>query len=147
MCSQSHLDGLGCNRLSASLLESCVSNEERAAFIASQTPLSRGWLTVLPIPQVGTVIDDASFRIGVCLRLAVPPCVSDRCSRCSRVVNWVAPMACTAGARRVDTRAIVKLTRLFAVPSARPISPLVVSPLAYIPHKPGRMDSLWFRGV
>ena len=87
LSSQSQLDSLGCSRLSASLLESCATNDERAAFRASQEPLARGWLTVLPIPHVGTVLDDASFRIGVCLRLGVAPCIADRCSRCSRDVG------------------------------------------------------------
>src|SRR5436190_4781956 len=87
MSSQSLLDALGCRRLSSSLLESCTSTSERASFLASQTPLSRGWLTALPIPQVGTVLDDASFRIGVCLRLGVAPCASDRCSRCSCITG------------------------------------------------------------
>ena len=44
-------------------------------------------MTVLPIPQMGTVVDDSSFRVGVCLRLAIAPCVSTRCTRCSRDVG------------------------------------------------------------
>ena len=33
--------------------------------LSAKEILSRGWLTCLPIPQVGTVVDNSAFRVGV----------------------------------------------------------------------------------
>ena len=83
--SQSRLDELGWRSDLARLLALCVSPAERAAMLAAQHPLARGWLRCFPVPQVGTSLSDSTFRVGSCQRLGIRPCTFDICARCRSV--------------------------------------------------------------
>ena len=76
-----------CERVWTTLLGSCGSDAESASFLAAREPLARGWLTCLPISQVGTVVGNATFRIGICLRFGLPPYEVDKCARCCKYMT------------------------------------------------------------
>ena len=55
--------------------------------LAARTTLACKWVETLPVPQVGTSLDDSAFGIAICLRLGIPPCTLERCARCTKEVD------------------------------------------------------------
>jgi hypothetical protein len=85
--SQRDLDALSWKPRLSRLVSTASSARETASILAAQEVLSRKWLEALPVPQLGTVVDDTSFNIAICLRLGIAPCVEHKCRRCSQNVT------------------------------------------------------------
>ena len=85
--SQRDLDALRWEPLLQHLFDTAANDEERATLLAAQEVLARHWLDVLPVPQLGLCIDDATFRINVCLRYNISPTRDHMCTRCKHLVD------------------------------------------------------------
>ena len=62
-------------------LEHLINNNSiaTARWLASKTPQSSAWLNALPSPQLGTFLNNETFRIACALRLGVKICHSHKC--------------------------------------------------------------------
>lgn len=62
------------------------SADQRARYNASIAKESSAWLTVLPSRQIGSLLDDNTFRISIALRLGCDICIPHNC-KCGTKVN------------------------------------------------------------
>lgn len=85
-CKQRDLDTICWRPRLDRLFSSASSSEERAAMLSAQTILACKWLETLPIPQMGTLVNDTTFKTSICLRLSIPPCREHMCTRCKAMV-------------------------------------------------------------
>jgi hypothetical protein len=74
------------NCKSESLLSSATSPEESARILASTRKESGAWLSTLPSPHLGTMLDGQTLRIAAGLRLGTPLCHPHTC-RCGKAVD------------------------------------------------------------
>ena len=71
---------------SAQVAETATTPEAKARLLAAQRKEAGAWLTALPSPNLGNLLDNASLRIAVCLRLGLPICHPHTC-RCGSPVD------------------------------------------------------------
>lgn len=71
---------------SARVAESATSTEAKARLLASLRKEAGAWLTALPSPNLGNLLNNAALRIAVCLRLGLPMCHPHKC-RCGSPVD------------------------------------------------------------
>ena len=74
-----------------SLLESLLANVNvitQARLLASSSTESAAWLAALPVSTFGNLLDDASLRISVGLRLGARICTEHKCVCGSMVDQW-----------------------------------------------------------
>jgi hypothetical protein len=74
------------DKLSFLLLENSTNPQDKARLLAASTKESGAWLSALPCPSLGLVLDDNSVRIAVGLRLGTPLCHPHTCV-CGEPVN------------------------------------------------------------
>lgn len=67
------------------IINEASNNSERARLLAVQDKMSGKFLEAVPSPQLGTTIDDISFRVVVGLRLGCKICQPHTCASCKRV--------------------------------------------------------------
>lgn len=75
--SQQQWDAININRIANGFAFN--SDVDKARYKASLCKESSAWLTVLPSKNLGTLLDNNSFRIAVALRLGCDICVPHRC--------------------------------------------------------------------
>ena len=63
---------------------------EKATLLANHSKHSSGWLTAVPIKDVGLKLDDRSFQIAVGLQLGVSLCYPYKCGSCGLMVDTTA---------------------------------------------------------
>ena len=90
-----------------------------ACLRAGSEPRSGAWLQALPSAQTGTLLDNDSMRIGLCLRLGIPLCVQHRC-RCGSLVDefGLHPLSCRLSSGRLPRHAALNDTIKRALASA-----------------------------
>ncbi|KAG1652785.1 Retrotransposable element SLACS protein [Nymphon striatum] len=68
---------------------------DKARLLAAASPKSGSWLEVLPVPNLGTRLDDEAFRIGIGLRIGTALCQPHKC-RCGSTVDarGLHPLSC-----------------------------------------------------
>jgi hypothetical protein len=71
---------------SAELIDSANSSSHRARILAATKKESGAWLNAFPSPNLGTLLDDDSVRIGVGIHLGTPLCHPHTC-RCGSPVD------------------------------------------------------------
>jgi hypothetical protein len=72
------------------LLDRIYSDKDQARLLALQEKESGAWLHTLPFTSLGTLLDNQSFRISICLRLGIPMCVPHPCT-CGEIVDKLDP--------------------------------------------------------
>ena len=78
------------------------SDQHRLACIrAASQPQSGAWLNALPSAAVGTLLDNDSYRIGICIRLGLRVCTPHPC-RCGSLIDefGLHPLSCRSSAGR-----------------------------------------------
>ncbi|KAG1657819.1 hypothetical protein GQR58_023221 [Nymphon striatum] len=68
---------------------------DKARLLAAASPKSGSWLEVLPVPNLGTRLDDEAFRSGIGLRIGAALCQPHKC-RCGSTVDaqGLHPLSC-----------------------------------------------------
>jgi hypothetical protein len=91
------------------LLRTSDSEEEKAALLASRGLLSSKWLQCFPISDFGTVIDDNTFRINICLRFSIPISDEHMCTRCRKRVTGMGAhaLSCRYSAGRFARHSLI----------------------------------------
>ena len=85
---------------------SLTTPSQSALFLAASFPHSGDWLFALPIASCGLRLDDEAVRVGVGLRLGLPPCVSHQC-RCGSLVDTLVSTVSCANVPRADQLGIM----------------------------------------
>lgn len=76
---QKNWDLLSVSKIHQTLANSLSSDQDQARLLAVQAKESSSWLQALPSSNVGTLLDDLSFRIAVALRLGCKLCQPHKC--------------------------------------------------------------------
>ena len=104
---QREWDEPACKKIMQDLLNS-VDQVGRARLLASRAEGSGAWLQALPIPAVGTLLDNDTLRIAVALRVGAQICEPDtlRC-RCRAMIDHLGhhPLSCRFSAGRIPRHA------------------------------------------
>ena len=74
-------------KISEFILSAASSYEDKARILASREKESGHWLNAVPSPQLGTHLDNDSFRISCAIRLGSPICQPHKCNSCSASVD------------------------------------------------------------
>jgi hypothetical protein len=91
--------------LSSSLIQNATTPQTKARLLAVSKKESGAWLCALPSPPLGLVLDDASLRIAVGLRLGTHLCHPHKC-RCGEPVDHFGThgLCCSKkGGKRIGT--------------------------------------------
>ncbi|KAJ0173779.1 hypothetical protein K1T71_010928 [Dendrolimus kikuchii] len=104
--SQKLWDGPLSKLVHENLLTSCIGETERARLLAVSKWESGLWLQALPSANLGTLLDDTTFRIAVCIRLGASVVVPHRC-RCGDRVDKLGHhgLSCVRSAGRISRHA------------------------------------------
>ena len=96
------------DKLSTSLLEPAVSQTSQARILASMRKESGAWLNALPSPPQGTLLDNDTLRVSVCIRLGTKICHPHTC-RCSSLVDELGTygLSCQKSAGRLSRHAAI----------------------------------------
>ncbi|KAJ0182426.1 hypothetical protein K1T71_001795 [Dendrolimus kikuchii] len=99
-------DGPICELSRKKLLETSISSADRARLLATTVWESGLWLQALPSPSIGTLMDAATFRSAICLRLGANCCEPHNC-RCGRAVDRLGHhgLSCGRSAGRIPRHA------------------------------------------
>ena len=84
--SQRQWDEPLCRATRNNLINTSISSAERARLLAVGEWESGLWLLALPSSNIGTLFDDTTFRLAICLRLGAPCCSPHRCP-CGEAVS------------------------------------------------------------
>lgn len=60
-----------------------ASPRDQARLRAVTTKESSAWFSALPVPHLGTLLDDDALRIAVAFRLGAAVCIPHECAKCS----------------------------------------------------------------
>ena len=103
----------------STLLTETMDQHRLACLRAGSEPHSGACLQALPSAQTGTLLDNDSMRIGLCLRLGIPLCVQHRC-RCGGIVDefGLHPLSCRFSSGRLPRHAALNDTIKRALASA-----------------------------
>ena len=80
----------------SALLNSVSDAKTKARLLSVASSESGVWLGALPVPSLGTKIDNESLRLALGLQLGVPIVVEHTCI-CGAVVDVMVLMVCLAG--------------------------------------------------
>ncbi|KAJ8722193.1 hypothetical protein PYW08_004595 [Mythimna loreyi] len=108
LSSQRQWDVPLCSATRNNLINSSSSTAERARLLAVGEWESGLWLQALPSSTVGTMMDDASFRLATCLRLGAP-CVAPHRCHCGEAVGGLGHhgLSCCRSAGRISRHASI----------------------------------------
>ena len=89
------------SRKAANSLKLECDQHRLACFSAAAQPHSGAWLSAIPSPAIGTLMDDECVRYAVALRTGARVCEQHRC-RCGAVIDefGLHPLACSKSAGR-----------------------------------------------
>ena len=95
-----------CKVVQNNLFTASATSAERARLLAVAKWESGLWLLALPSSNIGTMLDDTTFRLAASLRLGAPCCSSHRC-RCGEAVNSLGHhgLSCSRSAGRIARHA------------------------------------------
>ena len=104
--SQKLWDGPLCSLVHKNLLDTCANETERARLLAVSRWKSGLWLQALPSANLGTFLDDSTFRISACIRLGAACVVPHRC-QCGDKVERLGHhgLSCIRSAGRIPRHA------------------------------------------
>jgi hypothetical protein len=101
------------------MIHSSDSVEDKTRLLASREESAGSWLNTLPSAQLGTMLDNDSFRISVALRLGAVICESHVCICGQEVsVNGLHGLSCSKSAGRLSRHSMANDILLRALVSA-----------------------------
>ena len=112
--SQHTLDGYRCKVITRDIVARLESPRETATFLAARDAFSGGFLRALPSPQLGTMLENTSFRMVAALRIGAPICEPYTCKACGSTVDkdGLHPLSCTKSpgraSRHAELNAVIK---------------------------------------
>ena len=104
--SQRQWDEPLCRVIRKNLIDTSITSAERARLLAVGEWESGLWLHAFPSANIGTMFDDTTFRLAVCLRLGASCCTPHRC-HCGEAVNSLGHhgLSCSRSAGRIPRHA------------------------------------------
>ena len=76
---QKNWDSISAKRTHQSLLASSTSDVDKARYLAIQEKEASSWLKALPSANIGTLMDDSTFKVAIALRLGCKLCQPHSC--------------------------------------------------------------------
>jgi len=125
----------------SSLLDSASDNRTKAHLLSVSSSESGAWLNALPVPPLGTKLDNESLRIALDLRLGVPIVVEHTCV-CGSAVDTFGTysLACRHSGGHIPQHAAVNETVCRALVSGG--VPVVLEPIGVCRDDGKRLDGI-----